>query len=275
VQGASRPERQANGDILWEGLLMDITVRKRTEELALRAREEAEQANRAKGEFLSRMSHELRTPLNAILGFGQLLEVDAKTPDDVESIQQILKAGRYLLGMINEVLNSAQIDTERTTTTLEEVNVTELLRETVESVRPLAFARDVHLKHVDSISEPHARADRHRLKEVVIELLSNAVKGSRAGGSVTVACDRRGTRTDATTRITISDCVQGFSSGKVVNLFAASESRDAARSLIQETELGLSLSKRTIELMGGRVIAEMEPEKGGTISIELLGAEFP
>ena len=104
IQGASRPERQGNGDILWDGLLMDITARKRTEATALLAREEAERANAAKSEFLSRMSHELRTPLNAILGFGQLLEMDACDPEEADNIRQILKAGRHLLGLVDELL---------------------------------------------------------------------------------------------------------------------------------------------------------------------------
>src|SRR5205823_3560545 len=153
------------------GISTDITDRKRQEEALRSAREDAERANRAKSDFLSRMSHELRTPLNAILGFGQLLEMEQLAHEQQEAVEQILKGGRHLLDLINEVLDIARIEAGRIQLSLESVSVADLLTELVVLVRPLAAERRVELRTDSSASAEHScRADRQRLKQALLNL---------------------------------------------------------------------------------------------------------
>ena len=134
----SRPQRQPNGDTLWDGVLLDVSELKRAQDTMREAKEEAEKANRAKSEFLSRMSHELRTPLNAILGFGQLLSLERLSNVQSSSVEQILKGGRHLLDLINEVLDIARIEAGNMEMTLERVNAASALAEAALFTGPLA-----------------------------------------------------------------------------------------------------------------------------------------
>src|SRR5438128_2745888 len=164
-------------------LQQQIVERQKAEEAARVAREDAEGANRAKSDFLSRMSHELRTPLNAILGFGQLLEMEQLADEQREAVEQILKGGRHLLDLINEVLDIARIEAGRIQLSLESVSVADLLTELVVLVRPLAAERRVELRTDSPAGAEHScRADRQRLKQALLNLLSNAGKYNREGG---------------------------------------------------------------------------------------------
>ena len=187
LQGAARPETRADGDTLWDGLLLDITKRKLAEASINQAREDAEKADRAKSEFLSRMSHELRTPLNAILGFGQVLQMQKLPGPQNDRVGHIVTAGRHLLGLINEVLDISRIEAGRVELSLEPVSVAEAVGETLDLIKPLASERGVQVHPVaadDPLREAYIMADRQRFKQVLLNLLSNAVKYNRPGGSV-------------------------------------------------------------------------------------------
>ncbi len=187
LQGAARPERYTNGDTLWDGLLLDITKRKLAEAAISQAKEDAETADRAKSEFLSRMSHELRTPLNAILGFGQVLQMQKLPAAQNDRVGHIVTAGRHLLGLINEVLDISRIEAGRVELSLEPVSVAEVADETLSLIKPLAGERGVELHGVGPEHPLHGEyvmADRQRFKQVLLNLLSNAVKYNRQGGTV-------------------------------------------------------------------------------------------
>src|SRR5207253_7815254 len=161
VRASARMVRGDSGGVAYlEGAVEDITERKRAEEALTRARE-ADRANQAKSEFLSRMSHELRTPLNAILGFAQMLESDPLAPEQRESVEYILRGGRHLLGLINEVLDIARIEAGRLSLSLEPVLVPEIVKETVELAAPLAAEAAVQLRvEVADFPQPHVMADK-------------------------------------------------------------------------------------------------------------------
>src|SRR4029077_17335226 len=145
-------------------------------------------ANRAKSEFLSRMSHELRTPLNGIIGFAQLLELEVENAEQRESVEHILKGGRHLLGLINEVLDIARIEAGKLALSLEAVLVSEVLRAAMDMVRPPAAAKRIEIVEASSSHDGYVTADRQRFQQVVLNLLSNAIKYNREGGAVRLSC---------------------------------------------------------------------------------------
>jgi signal transduction histidine kinase len=258
--------------------------RKRAEETIRRAKEEAERASHAKGQFLSRMSHELRTPLNAILGFAQLLESDTRLTDR-ESVDQILKAGRHLLDLINEVLEFSRLETGRLAIPLEPVGVAAAVREVLDFIRPLAVSRKVSLIGEDALNPAqHVQANRQRLKQVLLNLLSNAVKYNRAGGSVTISCEKslrprdtrefrkvaHSTARDAPLlRISVADTGHGIAPENLTKLFIPFERFGADESGIEGTGLGLAVSKALAQAMGGAIGAESDLGHGSIFWIEL------
>jgi signal transduction histidine kinase len=262
--------------------------RKRAEDTIRRAKDEAERASHAKGEFLSRMSHELRTPLNAILGFAQLLESDAKLSDR-ESVNQILAAGRHLLGLINEVLEFSRLETGRVEIPLEPVSVAGVAREVLNLIRPLATSQKVSVIGEDVLNSPlRVRANHQRLKQVLLNLLSNAVKYNRLGGSVTVSCEKslrpRDTREfrksetvflrNATfLRISVAVTGTGILPENLAKLFTPFERMGAEQSGIEGTGLGLAVSKSLVEAMGGVMGVESDVGRGSIFSVELPAAE--
>jgi CheY-like chemotaxis protein len=248
----------------------DITERKHNEQLMLAARREAEEANQAKSEFLSRMSHELRTPLNAILGFGQLLSLEELPPEQRDSVDHILKAGRHLLELINEVLDISRIEAGRMDLSPEPVSVEDVLAEALQLIRPLAQDHGVRLEEASRRPELYVLADRQRIRQVLLNLLTNAVKYNTAGGSVTVTCDDR---EDGRLRILIADTGPGIEPEKLTRLFTPFERLGAEQSGVEGTGLGLALSKRLIEAMGGTIGMESAPGSGSTAWIELKVAE--
>ena len=175
--------------------------------MALRAaKEDAERANAAKSEFLSRMSHELRTPLHAILGFAQLLEMDGQSRQDAESTSQIIRAGNHLLGLINEVLDLARVESGKVAFTAEPVSLREILQEALSLVRPLAAKRQVWIKEPTGDLDVEVLCSAQRFKQVILNLLSNAVKFNREGGSVLVSCEKMG----AFARVKVADTGRGI-----------------------------------------------------------------
>ncbi|PYL65279.1 MAG: hypothetical protein DMF25_04190, partial [Verrucomicrobia bacterium] len=254
----ARAVRDANGVVIYyEGAVQDITDRKRIDEV--------ERASKAKSEFLSRMSHELRTPLNAILGFGQLLERQKPTEVQRVRIGYILRAGNHLLELINEVLDIARIESGRMHFSLEPVCVTDAVGEAIGLVRPLAMERGIRIETTDLIeSRPIVLADRQRLKQVLLNLLANAVKYNRNAGRVIVDL---APQPDVRFRISIIDEGPGIPPEKRSLLFSPFERLGAEAGLREGTGLGLALSKRLVEAMGG-TIGESAPASGSCFWIE-------
>jgi signal transduction histidine kinase/CheY-like chemotaxis protein len=273
------------------GLRAEIVVRERAEQTAHQARDEAEQtraeaeracneaedANLAKSDFLSRMSHELRTPLNAILGFGQIMEMQELTPLQNESIKHILKGGRHLLALINEVLDLARVEAGHLELSLEPVGVREIVDEVASLIRPLADQNDIRLDaSFRAVSDVYVLADQQRLKQVLINLLSNAVKYNHRGGSVSLSCAES---TVGRIRIGVTDTGPGIAAQDLGKLFVPFERLGAEKSLIEGTGLGLAFSKRLVEAMGGTIDVESVTGQGtlqgSTFTVELPRAEVP
>lgn len=228
---------------------------------------DAKKADEAKSDFLSRMSHELRTPLNAVLGFGQLLEFEDLTVRQAESVQQILRGGRHLLGLINEVLDISRIESGNLSLSLEPVDLQPLITETIDLIRPLAAEAKVS---VPEGAMPDwalwARGDQQRLRQILLNLLSNAVKYNDVGGSISIRChavdDRR-------LRISVADTGHGLSQDQVERLFSPFERLGAEGSDIEGTGLGLALTKRLVEAMHGTIGLETALGIGSTFWVEL------
>jgi PAS domain S-box-containing protein len=255
------------------GISEDITDRKAAEGAAEAAHAEAERANQAKSEFLSRMSHELRTPLNAVIGFGQLLELDDMAPRQDEAVEQILKAGRHLLGLINEVLDISRIESGTMTMSLEPVHLGSVVADALSLIRPLADAAQVRLiAHPSQCADLHVHADQQRLKQVLINLLSNAVKYNRPGGEVSVQCTELA---EGRIEVAVADTGHGMSAEQLKRLFEPFDRLGAEGTNIEGSGLGLSLSKGLVEAMAGAISADSEPGTGTTIRIQMAGAEEP
>jgi protein-histidine pros-kinase len=261
-----------------EGLLAtaairDVSERKRVELAIEAARSEAEHANQAKSEFLSRMSHELRTPLNAVIGFAQLLQLDELDTNQGEGVEQILKAGRHLLTLINEVLDISRIDSGTMSMSVEAVHLRALLAEVLSMIRPLADAAGVTLStDPDELVEQYVLADHQRLKQVLVNVLSNAVKYNRPGGDVQVRCLEV---CDGRIEVAIADTGQGIAPDKLHRLFDPFDRLGAEHTGVEGTGLGLALSRRLMEAMGGTISAESQVAVGTTIHVELDPADAP
>jgi signal transduction histidine kinase/ActR/RegA family two-component response regulator len=236
------------------------------EERLRQAKEAAEVANRAKDEFLSRMSHELRTPLNAILGFAQLLASDPLNDEQRESIDYILKAGDHLLNLINEVLDIARIESGHLTLEYGPTNLNELIVTAIELLRPSAVEQSVRLEFADQEAKPVTiRGDRRRILQVLLNLCSNAIKYNRPWGLVTVRLQSDG----HTARIEVADTGYGIAADQIARLFTPFERLNAAQRGVEGTGIGLALSRRLVELMGGGIGVTSEVGIGSVFRVEL------
>ncbi len=273
VLASARIVRDASGRAVFlEGALEDITERKQAQEALLRARE-ADRANQAKSEFLSRMSHELRTPLNAILGFGQLLEMDSLSAKQREHVEDILKGGHHLLDLINEVLEIARIEAGRLSISPEPISVQEVVQESLTLIAPISAREGVRLEDgTAGIPDRFVWADRQRLKQVLLNLLSNAVKYNRRGGFVALAYE---VIPKDRLRIKVSDTGPGIAPERLERLFIPFERLGAEQTAIEGTGLGLALSKRLVEVMGGTLGVDSIVDRGSTFWVELALAEGP
>jgi len=256
---------------IWS-IVEDISDRKRIEQALIDARDEADRANRAKSEFLSSMSHELRTPMNAILGFGQLMHYDATLPDGHrDSVQEILKASQHLLELINEVLDLAKVESGRIDMSLEPVDVCGIVDECISLVVTMAGKRNIRISH-NGLNGIAVRADRTRLRQVLLNLLSNAIKYNREGGSVKIEVQSGGT---GRLRILVKDSGPGIPAARMAELFQPFSRLSAEHSAIEGTGIGLTITRRLVEMMGGTVNAESEVAVGSIFWIELPLEELP
>jgi PAS domain S-box-containing protein len=255
------------------GYILDVHDRRRAEEAQREAQEAAEAANQSKSEFLSRMSHELRTPLNAVLGFGQLLELGTLTDDQRESVDQILKGGRHLLDLINEVLDISRIEAGELSLSPEAVLAGELIQEAVDLIRPIADQRGIQLV-VDrsGLRDCFVFADRQRTKQVMLNLLSNAVKYNRLHGTVAIAGEQP---SETRVRITVADTGPGIAAERLGQLFAPFERLGAEDTDVEGTGIGLALSQRLTDAMGGTLAVTSTLGQGSTFSLELPRVEGP
>jgi signal transduction histidine kinase/AmiR/NasT family two-component response regulator len=243
-------------------------VRARVELELNSARAVAEQANLAKSEFLSSMSHELRTPLSAILGFAQLIEsgIPAPTSSQQRSLDQILKAGWYLLDLINEILDLALIESGKLSLSLEPISLAEVMRESQAMIEPQAQKRGISVSFPQFDTPYFVRADRTRMKQVLVNLLSNAVKYNKERGTVLVDCVA--IRPDRVC-ISVRDSGEGLTADQLAQLFQPFNRLGQEGSAEKGTGIGLVVCKRLVELMGGAIFASSTPGKGSVFSIEL------
>ena len=245
--------------------------RKRAESALLEAKRELEDSNQAKSEFLARMSHELRTPLNSILGFSQVLNTDPDEPltgSQKESVRQILKAGWHLLALINEVLDLARIESGKLPISIESVGVEQIVREAMTLIAPVAEKHQVKVfDETKPFRQLFVMADRTRLKQVLLNLLSNGVKYNRPGGTVTLSCSRLDDR-QGRLRLSVQDSGPGIARDEQSQLFTPF-TRLNAKTDVEGAGMGLAITKRLVELMGGSIGVESEPGRGSRFFFEL------
>ena len=252
-------------------LTRDLTERRKVEAELVNAKSAAEKANLAKSDFLSSMSHELRTPLNAILGFAQLMESDPLPPAPLqkEGIAQILQAGWYLVELINEILDLALIESGRMSWSLEQVSLNQVMLECQTMIEPQAQKRGIRVTFPELDGLCFIKADRTRVKQVLINLLSNAVKYNQVGGSVVVECGASGPQR---IRVSVRDTGAGLPPEKVAQLFQPFNRLGQEANAEEGTGIGLVVSKRLVELMGGAIGAASTVGEGSVFWIELVVA---
>ncbi len=257
--------RQAERALARQRDALELEVSERTRQLVA-ARDTAQQASRAKTEFLSSMSHELRTPLNAILGFAQLIELDRDLGARSRGhLREVLRAGRHLLRLINEVLDLAQVESGRLALSPEALSLAELVQDALALSEPLALPRQIVLQ-ADLAPGLVVRADRMRLKQVLLNLLSNAIKYNRHGGAVHVSAQPRA---DDRLRLTVRDTGPGIPADRLHQLFQPFSRLGAELGAVEGTGIGLALSRRLVELMGGQIGVDSPPGEGAAFWVEL------
>jgi signal transduction histidine kinase/CheY-like chemotaxis protein len=271
------PFTDIDGSPLVMEMALDITDQENAKEEAILARVEAEKSNRAKSEFLTRMSHELRTPMNAILGFSQLLEMDQEhplKPVQQNNVQHILKAGEHLLELINEILDLSKIESGKISLSIKEVHTSPLISEVLELLQPLLDAKNLSV-NAPPLGAPElvVKADRVRLKQVMLNLMHNAIKYNCYGGSIYLACKKPN---DHEVQISVQDTGIGIHPKNIENIFKPFQRVDSDIDAIEGTGIGLTISQKLILLMRGSLDVESEEGQGSCFSITLpTGKNLP
>ena len=257
------------------GVVEDITEHLRLEE-AERAREAAEASNRAKSEFLSRMSHELRTPLNAMLGFAQLLEIDRRNPLAAAQrpwVGQIQQAGWHLLEMINDVLDLSRIESGNLRLQTATLDLGELVQATTALVASdAASAASGSAQELGPGTRRRSLGDATRVKQILTNLLSNAVKYNIDGGRVHIASRLAG---PDGVEVAVTDTGMGMTPEQMDELFQPFNRLGRERTAIQGTGIGLVISRRLAELMGGSIGVKSVPGEGSSFTLRLPRAIDP
>ncbi len=269
---------QMTGSVL---LFSDISDIKKVEKELIAAKESAEKASRAKSQFLSSMSHELRTPMNAILGYGELLKEDLNNPleefdqDYIDDMQQyvgnILQAGWHLLELINKVLDLSRIEAGKLEVTIAPVEIVDLIKECISLITPSAEKRLITIcNETATLTPTYVLADRARLKQVLINLLSNAVKYNREEGTITLR-----TRRDPPehVRIEVIDTGKGLDAEQQKIVFEPF-TRLSDVNVIEGTGIGLTITKRLLEIMDGEINVDSEVGVGSNFWIKIPSGEL-
>jgi PAS domain S-box-containing protein len=257
---------EAGNIVKMVGTLQDVTQQVRSQQALIKAREEAERANRAKTEFLSSMSHELRTPMNAILGFSQLLETDERLdPALREGIIEIRKAGNHLLYLINEVLDLARIESGQLVLSCEAVRLSEAVQDCIALVQPLADAREISIR-LELLEGALVIADPVRLRQVLLNLLSNAVKYNRDGGSIVIAV---APGSDGRLQLQVRDTGLGIPAVSQQRVFEAFTRLHEDKVSADGSGIGLAITRRLVERMGGSIGFDSREGEGSCFRVEL------
>ncbi len=267
MTGTSTPQRESDGGVLWYGYFEDSTEVHELQ-LARQSAAMAEAANRAKTEFLSHMSHELRTPLNAVMGFAQLLQIDESdplSPNQRRRVALIHEAGDHLLQMISELLDLTRIESGQLALDCAEVQLPALLAECMDMLHPLADAASVRLLPIEARPSLTVYADATRLRQVVLNLVCNAIKYNRPEGTVRVLAE---SRTDGV-RVQVIDTGVGISQAQLPTLGEPFNRLDHRHSTIEGTGIGLAVTRGLIQLMSGRLDVESTLGEGSTFSVFL------
>ncbi len=248
----------------------DVTEEKQAQQDLRNARIEAEKANMAKSEFLSRMSHELRTPMNSILGFAQLLEMGALNEKQERGVSHILKSGKYLLNMINEVLELSRIELGKLSLSIESVAVNSVVSEILDFARPQSEQKGIILLNRCMSHEVIIYADKQKLKQILLNLLINAIKYSNENEKVEIRTEIKKAKNNSgeCVRISVTDYGTGISEENIRKLFSPFERLGAEKTKIEGTGLGLAVSKKLTEAMEGRIGVDSELEKGSVFWVE-------
>jgi signal transduction histidine kinase/CheY-like chemotaxis protein len=230
------------------------------------ARDAAVRATQAKNTFLSSTSHELRTPLNSILGFAQLLQMSELSEEDNDGVERILGAGRHLLALINELIDIARIESGDLSLSLEPVLVRPLIEETGQLMAPLAAERSIRIIQHCAHPALAVQADRQRLSQVLVNLISNAVKYNHQGGTITISCQEQGTGQAA---IVVFDTGPGISPENIERIFVPFERLGAEQTAVEGTGIGLPLARALTDAMHGQLTASSVPGQGATFTLSL------
>lgn len=270
VLGRAEQDNLPSGARRVIGTVQDLTGHKRNEEVLQRAIDTAEAANRAKSKFLASMSHELRTPLNAILGFAQLLSLKTRgslNPDQQGYVDNIVHGGEHLLGLINDVLDLARIDSGQFAVNITSVDLVETTQRVIQNFKQLADSRAVVMSFApDALPLLDVRADQMRLIQVIVNLTSNAIKYNRSGGQVIFTISKTD---DGYGRIGVQDTGQGIPKERAHEVFQSFNRLGAEASGQEGTGIGLALSKSLVERMNGRIGFETEASVGSLFWVDL------
>jgi len=260
---------EIDGDDEFTAIISDISERKIAEADLIEARYIAEEASRAKSEFLSNMSHELRTPLNAILGFSQLLQMHDLGENNNANVKEILQAGRHLLSLINQVLDLSRIESGRVDYYPQEVKLIQLIMEAVSLVKNIVDEKQIIIDYaLDDCSELMIKTDPTRFKQIMLNLLSNAVKYNKHQGRISLKVEQLENKNIS---IQIEDTGRGIAQGHLERIFQPFDRLDSSTYVVEGTGIGLTICRHLVQIMGGTIHVESEPGKGSCFTVTLPG----